>query len=130
VTEHARCPFCQSDKVSPQGYIKLSTGQGFTITCGDCNAEGPSAPTEAEAWAAWDARPNLLSPEADRRERAAVKPPVPGWLAYIVSRDSAIRHRAEFPASAYDYDRGYLRALEMVIAREFDASAKEQPTPS
>lgn len=52
IDDAENCPFCGNDDVDFQHW----DAGAITVTCGDCDAEGPSAGTEAEALALWNDR--------------------------------------------------------------------------
>lgn len=57
----AKCPFCGSLNLSP-----AFSKQYFNIYCGGCEAVGPPALTEAEAWEKWNERWNCSKPVEKR----------------------------------------------------------------
>ena len=61
--------------------------------------------------------------EADRRERAAAKPPVPGCLAKDLHMYEQHIHLSQ-SAEGFAYWTGVCAGIRLVIAREFDASAE------
>lgn len=56
--DHKPCPFCGGKEVETYGYIVEQTGNEtiweYCVACYKCDATGPSAYTEEEAWKAWD----------------------------------------------------------------------------
>lgn len=49
------CPFCLSEDLS---FLEGDSRQeGDFVACDDCFAEGPKAPTDEQAYAAWNRRP-------------------------------------------------------------------------
>lgn len=57
--DHKPCPFCGGE-VEIYRYIVEQTESetiwNYCVSCYECDATGPSAYTEEEAWKAWDRR--------------------------------------------------------------------------
>lgn len=49
---HKPCPFCGKDHSGSEAIGKSA----YWISCYECEANGPSAETEGEAWRKWDER--------------------------------------------------------------------------
>lgn len=59
MTEHKLCPFCGSKAEIYKYIIEQKESEiiwNYWVSCYECNATGPSAYTEEEAWKAWDRR--------------------------------------------------------------------------
>lgn len=116
LADHAPCPFCAS-KISG---VVTNGDDNFYLSCENCGAEGPTAPTEAEAIAAWNRRSAV-----EQAKPVAKADPMPGTSGFTM----AVFKASDVPAGTPVYSfaassmHNVLRAQrdELVVALEVAA---------